>query len=122
MIAPMKAFSGLFVAIIGFSISAAAVEPRFTIEMTPYRSDYRFYNPAGEIVTQGVIWDGQTTRPAELTKANDKGDGFVNIQTGYVLTLGNEHPIYRAKVRVNGVTTVIEPFGGESSSAFKCTT
>jgi probable HAF family extracellular repeat protein len=119
----MKASSFLFAAFLGFSICAA--ERRFAIEMIPYRGEYHFYNPAGEIYTgaypsmiQPVIWDGQTTRPAELFKANDKGDGFINVQTGYDLTLGNEHAIYRARVRVNGVITTIEPFGGESSWAF----
>jgi len=52
-----------------------------------------------------------------LQKANEKGDGFRNVRTGYVLTLGNEHPILRANVYVNGVKTVIEPFGGESTVA-----
>src|SRR5262245_17921152 len=106
----MKAFASYwFAAFQGFSVWAA--EPRFTTEMTPYRSDYHFYNPAGEIVTQGVIWDGQTTRPAELSRANDKGDGFINVVTGEVLNLGTEHSIYRAKISVNGVTSMIEPFG-----------
>jgi probable HAF family extracellular repeat protein len=112
----MKASSYWFAAFLGFSVWAA--EPQFTIEMTPCLSEYHFYNPAGEIVMLGKIWDGQAMRPADLVKANDKGDGFINVVTGQDLTLGNEHSIFRAKVRVNGVTRMIEPFGGESSVAF----
>jgi probable HAF family extracellular repeat protein len=109
----------LAVVVIGFlAFSGSAAEPRYAIEMTPFAGGATFYNPAGDVlIGGGLIWDGQTTRSAEFAKENDKGDALVSVVTGQVLTLGNEHSLYRARVRVNGVTTTIEPFGGESSVA-----
>jgi hypothetical protein len=115
--------SGVFAIVVAAATAipaeSASPTPHFSIEMTPYQGEPSFYNPQGEIFSsiadKGVIWDGESARPAELTKANENGDGFVNARIGYVLTLGNEHAIYRGNVRVKGTNIVVDSFGGESS-------